>query len=67
VPVHYAADRPERATAQAPSRWAHLAGVTGQLVFLGVIVVFCALFMMMVSAMPDDVLTDVETGFETGP
>lgn len=46
VPVHYTAGRPERATAHAPAMGKVVAGTTGLLVFLSVIVVFCVGFMV---------------------
>jgi hypothetical protein len=46
VPVHYAAERPERATAHPPAPGRALAGAAGILVFLSVIVVFCVGFMV---------------------
>ncbi|WP_406169537.1 DUF3592 domain-containing protein [Streptomyces sp. NBC_00996] len=46
VTVHYAAERPEKATAQAPSPVKAAAGTIGMLVFLGVIVAFCVGFMV---------------------
>ncbi|MFD7547379.1 DUF3592 domain-containing protein [Streptomyces sp. NPDC059816] len=53
VPVHYTADRPEKATAQEPSRTANILGTTGILVFCGVIVAFCVVFMVVATAMND--------------
>ncbi|MFF1702062.1 DUF3592 domain-containing protein [Streptomyces sp. NPDC058252] len=46
VTVHYAAERPEKATAHAPSRGKAAAGTIGMLVFFGVIVAFCVGFMV---------------------
>ncbi|MFF1638255.1 DUF3592 domain-containing protein [Streptomyces sp. NPDC058246] len=46
VTVHYAAERPEKATAHAPSRGKAAAGTIGMLVFFGVIVAFCVGFMI---------------------
>ncbi|MEV7340868.1 DUF3592 domain-containing protein [Streptomyces sp. NPDC093544] len=46
VTVHYAAERPEKATAHAPSPVKAAAGTIGMLVFFGVIVVFCIGFMV---------------------
>ncbi|MEU6220267.1 DUF3592 domain-containing protein [Streptomyces sp. NPDC047022] len=46
VPVHYTAEHPERATAHAPAMGKVVAGATGLLVFLSVIVVFCVGFMV---------------------
>jgi hypothetical protein len=45
VTVHYTAERPEKATAHAPSPVRAAAGTVGILVFLGVIVAFCVGFM----------------------
>jgi len=46
VPVHYAAGRPEKATAHAPSPVKAAAGMVGMLVFFGVIIAFCVGFMV---------------------
>jgi len=46
VTVHYAAARPERATAQPPAPGKVVAGTVGTLVFLSVIVAFCVGFMV---------------------
>ncbi|MFD8940099.1 DUF3592 domain-containing protein [Streptomyces sp. NPDC059578] len=53
VPVHYTADRPEKATAQEPSRTANILGTTGILVFCGVIVAFCVVFMVVATTISD--------------
>ena len=47
VTVYYAADHPERATAHAPSRGRLAVGTGCVLVFFGVIVVFCVVFMLV--------------------
>ncbi|MDV9171528.1 DUF3592 domain-containing protein [Streptomyces sp. W16] len=53
VTVHYAAEHPERATAHAPAR-GKLAAETGcVLVFFGVIVAFCVVFMVVAHEMFD--------------
>ncbi|MFE2514357.1 DUF3592 domain-containing protein [Streptomyces mirabilis] len=46
VPVHYIAERPEKATAHAPSRGVLAAGAVFTLVFCTVIVLFCIGFMV---------------------
>ncbi|MFC9845421.1 DUF3592 domain-containing protein [Streptomyces sp. NPDC060223] len=46
VTVHYTAERPEKATAHAPSPVRAAAGTVGILVFFGVIVAFCIGFMV---------------------
>ncbi|WP_028803466.1 DUF3592 domain-containing protein [Streptomyces sp. 142MFCol3.1] len=46
VTVHYAAGRPEKATAREPHPGRAAAGTVGFLVFLGVIVAFCVGFMV---------------------
>ncbi|MFF4034070.1 DUF3592 domain-containing protein [Streptomyces sviceus] len=56
VTVHYAAERPERATAKAPARGKLAAGTGCLLVFFGVIILFCLGFMGVAHAMFD--LTD---------
>ncbi|SED65504.1 Protein of unknown function [Streptomyces sp. 3213] len=53
VTVHYAPEHPERATAHAPAR-GQLAAVTGcSLVFFGVIIAFCIVFMVVAHQMFD--------------
>jgi hypothetical protein len=53
VTVHYVAEHPERATAHAPAR-GKLAAMTGcTLLFLGVIVAFCVVFMVVAHEMFD--------------
>nr|WSY54645.1 DUF3592 domain-containing protein [Streptomyces sp. NBC_00886] len=47
VTVHYAADHPERATAHAPSRGKLAAGTGCLLVFFGVFIAFCIVFMVV--------------------
>lgn len=44
--VHYAADRPEKATAHAPSPVQNVASTVGLLCFLGVVLAFCVFFMV---------------------
>ncbi|MEU5954010.1 DUF3592 domain-containing protein [Streptomyces sp. NPDC047525] len=44
VTVHYAADRPEKATAHAPSPVKNAASTIGQLCFLAVMLAFCVYF-----------------------
>lgn len=46
VTVHYTADRPERATAHAPSPVKNAASTLGLLCFLGVVLAFCVFFMV---------------------
>ncbi|MEV0319050.1 DUF3592 domain-containing protein [Streptomyces sp. NPDC050658] len=46
VTVHYTADRPERATAHAPSPVKNAASTIGLLCFLGVMLAFCVFFMV---------------------
>jgi hypothetical protein len=46
VTVHYTAQRPEKATAHAPSPVKAAAGTVGLLAFFGVIVAFCIGFMV---------------------
>ncbi|GAA3097191.1 hypothetical protein GCM10010449_20760 [Streptomyces rectiviolaceus] len=46
VTVHYAADRPEKATAHAPSPVKDAASTVGQLCFLGLMLAFCVFFMV---------------------
>ncbi|MGW1063483.1 hypothetical protein ACWD4F_03020 [Streptomyces aureus] len=46
VPAYYTAERPEKATAHAPSPARAAAGTLGMLVFCGVIVSFCVGFMI---------------------
>jgi hypothetical protein len=46
VTVHYTAEHPERATAQAPARGRAAAGTVGMLVFFAVFVAFCVGFMV---------------------
>jgi|SRR5882757_5313622 len=46
VTVHYTAERPERATAHAPSPVRAAAGTIGVLVFFGVVAAFCVGFMV---------------------
>lgn len=53
VTVHYAADHPERATAQAPSRGKLVAGTGCALVFFGVVVAFCVVFILVAHKMFD--------------
>ncbi|MEV2251318.1 DUF3592 domain-containing protein [Streptomyces sp. NPDC050147] len=45
VTVHYAADRPEKATAHSPSPAKGAAAMIGMLCFLGVMLAFCVAFM----------------------
>jgi hypothetical protein len=49
VTVHYAPDRPERATAHAPAPGKLAAGSGCVLVFLGVVIAFCLVFMGLAS------------------
>ncbi|WP_329217696.1 DUF3592 domain-containing protein [Streptomyces sp. NBC_01485] len=58
VPVHYAADRPEEATAKAPARGRLFAESGCVLLFLGVITAFCVFFMVTAHWM-----FDVSDGF----
>ncbi len=51
VPVHYAAERPERATAHRPQPGLNVAASAGVLVFCGVMVSFCVFFMLLYSSM----------------
>ncbi|MFC8129157.1 DUF3592 domain-containing protein [Streptomyces sp. NPDC057302] len=44
VTVHYASDRPEKATAQAPSGLKDTVSTVGQLCFLGLMLAFCVYF-----------------------
>ncbi|MFE9659928.1 DUF3592 domain-containing protein [Streptomyces sp. NPDC005955] len=53
VPVHYSADRPEKATAHEPSPTANVVGTVGKLVFCGVVVAFCVVFMVVANSMND--------------
>jgi hypothetical protein len=53
VTVHYAWDRPERATAKAPARGKLVAGTGCLLVFFGAIVLFCLGFMIVAHVMFD--------------
>ncbi|MEV0484806.1 DUF3592 domain-containing protein [Streptomyces sp. NPDC050508] len=53
VTVYYAADHPERATAHAPSRGKLAAGAGCALVFFGVIVTFCVVFILVAHKMFD--------------
>ncbi|MEU6002341.1 MULTISPECIES: DUF3592 domain-containing protein [unclassified Streptomyces] len=46
VTVHYAADRPEKATAHEPSPFKNAAGTVATLCFLGVVLAFCVFFMV---------------------
>lgn len=46
VTVHYTAERPEKATAHAPSPVKAAAGTIGGLIFLGVVAAFCVGFMI---------------------
>ncbi|MEU4996620.1 DUF3592 domain-containing protein [Streptomyces sp. NPDC021622] len=46
VTVHYTADRPEKATAHAPSPVKMAAGTIGLLCFFGVMLAFCVFFMV---------------------
>lgn len=46
VTVHYAADRPEAATAHAPSPVKNAASTVGLLCFFGVMLAFCVFFMV---------------------
>jgi hypothetical protein len=48
VTVHYLPDRPERATAHAPSPGKLAAGSGCVLLFLGVFIAFCIAFMLIV-------------------
>ncbi|MFG2647188.1 DUF3592 domain-containing protein [Streptomyces sp. NPDC048436] len=51
VTVHYAADRPERATAYAPSPVKNAAGTLGMLCFLGLMLAFSIYFMVTANDM----------------
>lgn len=51
VTVYYAADHPEQATAHAPARGKLAAGAGCALVFFGVIVAFCVLFILVAHKM----------------
>ncbi|MFJ8139375.1 DUF3592 domain-containing protein [Streptomyces sp. NPDC096013] len=51
VTIHYTAEHPERATAHAPARGKLAAGTGCALVFLGVFIVFCIGFMLVVHTM----------------
>ncbi|GAA2422154.1 DUF3592 domain-containing protein [Streptomyces coeruleofuscus] len=51
VTVHYLPDRPERATAHAPARGRLAAGTGCAAVFLGVVIVFCLVFMVIAHLM----------------
>ncbi|MER7175806.1 DUF3592 domain-containing protein [Streptomyces mesophilus] len=51
VPVHYTAERPDRATVRAPRGGALAAQTTGTLVFVGVMVVFLVVFIGMYTSM----------------
>ncbi|MGW1891607.1 DUF3592 domain-containing protein [Streptomyces sp. NPDC002004] len=53
VPVHYTAERPEKATARPPRKAVTFAGTAGLLVFLGVFIAFCVGFMVMYGAASD--------------
>ncbi|WP_405840419.1 DUF3592 domain-containing protein [Streptomyces sp. NBC_01518] len=53
VTVYYAADHPEQATAHAPARGKLAAGAGCALVFFGVIVAFCVLFILVAHKMFD--------------
>ncbi|WP_405996494.1 DUF3592 domain-containing protein [Streptomyces sp. NBC_00986] len=53
VTVYYAADHPEQATAHAPSRGKLAAGAGCALVFFGVIVAFCVVFIIVAHKMFD--------------
>ncbi|WP_329410293.1 DUF3592 domain-containing protein [Streptomyces sp. NBC_00704] len=54
VTVHYAADRPEEATAKAPARGRLLAESGCVLGFLGAVLAFCVFFMIGVHLMFDE-------------
>ncbi|MER7928894.1 DUF3592 domain-containing protein [Streptomyces sp. NPDC096057] len=51
VTIHYTAEHPERATAHTPARGKLAAGTGCALVFLGVFIVFCIGFMLVVHTM----------------
>ncbi|MCX4667023.1 DUF3592 domain-containing protein [Streptomyces sp. NBC_01381] len=51
VTVHYTADRPEKATAHAPSPVKSAAGTIGLLCFFGVMLAFCVFFMVTANDM----------------
>ena len=51
VTVHYVPDRPERATAHAPSPGRLAAGTGCAAVLLGVVIVFCLVFMVIAHLM----------------
>jgi hypothetical protein len=53
VTVHYAADRPERATAKAPAPGKLAAGTGCLLAVFGVLIVFCLGFMVVAHTMFD--------------
>jgi hypothetical protein len=53
VTVYYAADHPEQATAHAPARGKLAAGAGCALVFFGVIVAFCVVFILVAHKMFD--------------
>ncbi|MEV7198155.1 DUF3592 domain-containing protein [Streptomyces sp. NPDC093510] len=59
VTVHYAAGRPEAATAHAPRPFAMAAGTVGLLCFFGVMLAFCVFFVMTVNSAPTDVFSDM--------
>ncbi|MFD4562738.1 DUF3592 domain-containing protein [Streptomyces sp. NPDC058469] len=51
VTVHYTADHPEQATAHAPARGKLAAGTGCALVFFGVFITFCVVFIMVAHEM----------------
>ena len=51
VTVHYTADRPDRATAHAPSPGKLAAGTGCTLAFFGVFIAFCVFFMIVAHTM----------------
>ncbi|MEV8014970.1 hypothetical protein AB0O76_01120 [Streptomyces sp. NPDC086554] len=51
VTVHYTADRPERATAHAPSPVKSAASTIGLLCFFGVMIAFCVFFVVTANGM----------------
>ena len=53
VTVYYTADHPEQATAHAPARGKLAAGAGCALVFFGVVVAFCVLFILVAHKMFD--------------
>lgn len=63
VPVHYTAERPEKATAHAPSSGLLAAGTAGVLVICTVVVVFCVGFMVAVHTGLEAVHTEFGDSF----